>query len=150
MTAVTVVSQIAAPVERVFEVFTDIEHGAQHVSNIKKIELLTPGGFSLGTRWLETREVLTQLTTAEMEVTAFEQNRTYTITHHKAGTRIEAVFTFEPNAGGTKVSVEYELDSHGLPPGLLAPVGWFVAGTVQDAISHDLRDLKEFAEPSKG
>ena len=48
------------PVEQVFELFTDIQHGAEHVSNIQKIELLTPGVFELATRWLETREVLGQ------------------------------------------------------------------------------------------
>ena len=146
MTTVTVDTQVAAPVERVFEVFTDLEHGAERVSNIQKIQVLTTGGFELGTRWLETREVLGQFDSAEMEVTAFERNRTYTITHHKAGTRIDTVFTFEPVENGTKVRIELSLDSHGLPPGLLAPLGWAIAGKVRDVISHDLADLKESME----
>ena len=146
MTTVTVATTVAAPVERVFEVFTDLEHNADRVSNIKEIEILTTGGFELGARWLETREVLTQLDSAEMEVTAFERNRTYTITHHKAGTRIDTVFTFEPVDGGTRARIEFSLDSHGLPPGMLAPLGWAIAGTVRDVISHDLADLKESLE----
>ena len=146
MTTVTVATTVAAPVERVFEVFTDLEHGAERVSNIQKIQVLTTGGFELGTRWLETREVLGQTDSAEMEVTAFEQNRTYTITHHKAGTRIDTVFTFEPFEHTTKVRIEFVLDSHGLPPGLLAPLGWAIAGKVRDVISHDLADLKESLE----
>lgn len=146
MTTVTVDSQVAAPVTRVFEAFTDLEHGAERVSNIRKIEILTTGGFVLGTRWLETREVLGQLDSAEMEVTAFEQNRTYTITHHKAGTRIDTVFTFEPVDGGTQVRLEFKLDSHGLPPGLVTPLGWAIAGKVRDALSHDLADLKASME----
>ena len=60
MATVKVSSQIAAPVERVFQMFTDIEHGAEHVTNIKKIETLTTGPFSLGTRWQETRAPTTQ------------------------------------------------------------------------------------------
>jgi uncharacterized protein YndB with AHSA1/START domain len=146
MTTVTVNTQVAAPVERVFEVFTDLEHGAQRVSNIQEIEVLTTGGFHLGTRWRETREVLTQIDSAEMEVTAFERNRTYTITHHKAGTRIDAAFTFEPCGDGTKVQVEFVLDSHGLPPLLLAPLGWVTAGKVRDVITRDLADLKASLE----
>ena len=146
MTTVTVETQVAAPVERVFEVFTDLEHGPEHVSNIKKIEVMTTGGFALGTRWLETREVLGRLDSAEMEVTAFERNRTYTITHHKAGTRIDAVFTFEPAEGGTKVRITYALESHGLPPGLLAPLMWASANKVRDVISGDLADLKASTE----
>jgi uncharacterized protein YndB with AHSA1/START domain len=58
MTTVTVSSQIAAPVERVFQLFTDVEHGPAHVSGIKKIEMLTPGHFKLGTRWRETRDIV--------------------------------------------------------------------------------------------
>jgi uncharacterized protein YndB with AHSA1/START domain len=146
MTTVTVATTVAAPVERVFQVFTDLEHGSERVSNIQEIKVLTPGGFELGTRWLETREVLGQLDSAEMEVTAFERNRTYTITHHKAGMRIDAVFTFEPVQAGTKVRIEFVLDSHGLPPGMLAPLGWAIAGKVRDVISRDLADLKESME----
>ena len=146
MTTVMVDTQVAAPVERVFAVFTDLEHGAERVTNIHEIKLLTTRGFGLGTRWLETREVLGQLDSAEMEVTAFERNRTYTITHHKGGMGIDAVFTFEPSKDGTKVRVEFLLDGHGLPPGLSAPVGWAIAGKVRDVISRDLADLKESLE----
>lgn len=146
MTTVTVATQIGAPVEQVFKVFTDLEHSAGRVSNIREIEVLTPGGFELGTRWLETREVVGKLDSAEMEVTAFERNRTYTITHHKAGGRIDTVFTFEPFKDGTKVGIEFTLESHGLPPGLLAPLGWAIAGKVRDVISRDLADLKESME----
>jgi uncharacterized protein YndB with AHSA1/START domain len=146
MTTVTVDTVVAAPVQQVFAVFTDLEHSAERVSNIQKVELLTPGGFELGTRWLETREVLGHLDSAEMEVTAFEQDRTYTITHHKAGTRIDAVFTFEPLGASTKVQIAFALDSQGLPPGLLAPVMWASAGKVRDVLSGDLADLKAAIE----
>jgi uncharacterized protein YndB with AHSA1/START domain len=146
MTTVTVHTRVAAPVERVFAVFTDLEHGAQRVSNIQEIELLTTGVFGLGTRWLETREVLTQMASAEMEVTAFEPNRTYTITHHKAGTRIDTAFTFEPCEDGTNVRVECGLDGHGLPPGVSALLGWASSGKLRDVISRDLADLKASVE----
>jgi uncharacterized protein YndB with AHSA1/START domain len=147
MTTVSVVTQVAAPVGQVFEMFTDLEHSAERVSNIREIEVLTTAGrFELGTRWLETRNVLGQLDTAEMEVTAFEANRTYTITHHKAGTRIDTKFTFEPFESSTNVRIEFNLESHGLPPGLLAPMGWAIAGKVRDVISNDLADLKASVE----
>jgi uncharacterized membrane protein len=146
MTTVTVDAQVAAPVDRVFQVFTDLEHGAERVSNIQEIAVLTIGGFELGTRWLETREVLGQVASAEMEVTAFERNRTYTITHHKAGVRIDTVFTFEPVEDRTEVRIAFAVESHGLPPGLLAPLAWISAGKVRDVISRDLADLKESME----
>lgn len=150
MPTVTVSNQIAAPVEKVFSLFTDIERAAKHVKGIKKIEMLTPREFGLGSRWLETREVLGRLDTAEMEVTSFEKNRTYTISHHKGGQRIGAsidtVFSFEPSGDGTKVTIEFDLESPGMPPGILVPLGWAIAGKVRDVLAHDLADLKESAE----
>src|SRR5687767_11006750 len=146
MTTVTVATVVAAPVEQVFDVFTDVEHSAGRVTNIQKIEMLTVGAVRLGSRWLETRAVLGQQDTVEMEVTAFEHNRTYTITHHKAGARIDAVFVFSPADGQTRVEIEFILESHGLPPGALAPVRWAMASKVRDVIGQDLEDLKAFIE----
>jgi carbon monoxide dehydrogenase subunit G len=146
MASVTVSNNIAAPVEQVFQQFTDIEQGSANVSGIKKIEMLTPGKIHLGARWLETREVLGRLDSAEMEITAFERNRMYTITHHKAGVRIDTTFWFEPSGNGTKVSVEFELEAGGVPPGLLAPLGWAIGGKVERVLSHDLADLKHSIE----
>jgi carbon monoxide dehydrogenase subunit G len=142
MATVAVSNEIAAPLDRVFQTFTDIEHGPAHVSGIKKLEMMTPGPIHVGTRWLETREVMGRLDTAEMEITAFERNRMYTITHHKVGLRIDTTFWFEPSGNGTKVTVEFDLDSGGFPPGLLAPLGWAIAGKVEKVLSHDLADLK--------
>lgn len=146
MATITVSSEIKAPVDRVFTAFTDIEHGREHVSNIKDTALLTPGPFSLGTRWREMREVLGRLDEAEMEVTAFERNRTYTISHHKAGVRIDTVFAFEPAPAGTKVSIEFAFHNEGLPPGLLSPLEWAISGRVREVLAHDLADLKESVE----
>jgi carbon monoxide dehydrogenase subunit G len=149
MTTVSVTTEIAAPLERVFDVFTDLEQSAARVSNIQKIELLSVGEFKLGTRWLETREVLGRTDTAEMEVTAFEQPRTYTVTHHKGGARIDAVFTFEPRGDATRVQIEFALGGPGLPPGMLAPVRWAIADRVRDVIAQDLDDLKGFIEQQR-
>jgi len=41
------------------------------------------------------------------------------------------------------VTVELRLTGSGLPPGLLAPIEWAIAGTVRDVLSQDLSDLKE-------
>ena len=108
--------------------------------------MMTPGRFGLGTKWLETREVLGLTDSAEMEVTSFERDKTYTITHHKGGVRIDTVFWFEPVGDATKVTVEFEIESDGLPPGLLAPINWAIGGKVRDVLGHDLADLKTSLE----
>lgn len=149
MTTVTISNQIAAPVQHVFDLFTNVEQAAQHVSGIKAIEMLTPGPFGLRTRWRETREVLGRLDSADMEITAFDRLRTYTITHYKGAAKIDTVFLFEPSGEDTKVSIQFTLDSQGLPPGLLSPLGWMIAGKVRDVIGNDLTDLKQLAESQR-
>ena len=146
MPTVTVSDYIEAPVEEVFRRFTDVEHGAGYVSGIKDIEMLTTGPVRLGTRWRETRDVMGVSDSAEMEITSFERNRTYTITHHKAGLQIATTFWFEPAKTGTKVSAEFELDRGGIPPGILAPLGWAIGGQVTRVLSHDLADFKHAIE----
>jgi len=146
MATIRVSREIAAPVDKVFSMFTDVEHGTDNVSGIKSVEMMTFGPLRLGSRWRETREVLGREDEAEMEITAFEQNHTYTITHHKAGVRVDTVFTFEKVPAGTKVSVEFGLNPQGLPPALLAPLEWAIAGKVRDVLSHDLIDLKTSIE----
>ena len=146
MTPITVTDILAAPVEDVFKAFTDLEHQAGRVSGIKGIEVLTTGGFRLGTRWRETREVLGRTDDAEMEVTQFAQNAGYTITHEKAGVRIDTVFAFTPAGDGTKVSITFSLENQGLPPGLLTPVSWAIAGKVKEILGKDLTDMKKAIE----
>lgn len=146
MTPITVTDTLAAPVDDVFRAFTDLEHQAGRVSGIKGIEVLTTGGFRLGTRWRETREVLGRIDDAEMEVTQYEQNAGYTITHEKAGVRIDTVFAFAPAGDGTRVSITFNLENQGLPPGLLTPVSWAIAGKVKEALGKDLTDMKKAIE----
>jgi len=147
MSTVTVSTHIAAPVDEVFAVFTDLDRVASRVSDIKAVEPLTTGAFHLGTRWRETREVLGRLDSAEMEVTAFERNHGYTISHHKAGVHINTVFDFTPSGDGTDVSVAFTMANDGVPPGLLAPLGWAIDGKVHEVLARDLADLKKAAEP---
>ena len=146
MPKLRVTNEIAAPVEDVFNLFTDIENAAERVSAIQEIKVMSTGPFNLGTRWNETREVLGRIDNAQMEITSFERNKAYTVTHHKGGVRIDTIFTFEPSASGTNVSIEFELNSQGLPPGLLSPLEWAVGGKVRHALSDDLDDLKQSIE----
>jgi len=146
MTTVTVATRIGSPVERVFELFTEIERSSERVSGIRKIEVMTSGGFRLGTRWMETREIIGRKVTEEMEVTAFERNRTFTITNDTRGMRIDAEFRFAPANRATAVSVELTLDPQSFSAKLFFPIGWALAGNIRDAIARDLDDLKRAAE----
>ena len=152
MAKVKVSSEVKAPVERVFELFTDIEHAADRVSGIKKIEVMSTGPFNLGYRWTETREVMGRLDNAAMEISAFERNRSYTITHHKGG-----VF-------GQRCAHRHHLhvraSAHWFQGALfslsctqracrqatLLPLEWAIGGKVRHVLSEDLDDLMRAVE----
>lgn len=146
MVTVTVANKIAAPVDRVFSLFTDLDHCAGLVKGIKKIDVLTPGPFGLRTRWLETREVLGRDVTEELEVTAFEMNHAYTVTNDVHGARMDTHFTFEPHGAGTEVNVVFQAAPHTFLSMLVSPLGWTLAGTVRRALEDEVRDYKRVAE----
>lgn len=149
LTRVLVSVWINAPLARVFDLFTDVEHASEHVSAIAAVEMLSVGPFGLGARWRESRRILRRLDTAEMEVTSFERYRTYTISHHKGGIGIETVFAFEAAGDCTHVTIEFGLDGGGLPPGFLTPLSWAIAGKVRRLLEHDLTDLKRHLEGAR-
>ncbi len=149
MTTVTVTSHIAAPVDHVFSYFTDLDHLTERVHGIKKVELLSTGGFNLRTRWRETRHVLGRDISEEMEITAFDRNHGYTITAHDRGAQMDTVFSFEPKNAGTDVTIEFNFDTRTLPARLMAPIGWAMTGKIRDAMTHDLHDLKNAVEAAE-
>jgi hypothetical protein len=129
-------TEIRMPVVHVFRKFADIEQRPATISAITKIDMLTPGGARPGAWWRETRHVRGRDEDVEMEVTAFEQNRMYTITQHKTGARIDTTFRFAPAPGGTKVTVE-----------LLAPLECVLEDEVAAGLKQDLADLKRSLDP---
>ena len=145
-TTIAVAVDIAAPTYRVFDAFTDVERAAERVPSIKRVELLTPGSFALGTRWRETRDVSGHLAITEMEVIAFEQDQTYVLSRDEAGVPVEIVFSFEWAGTGTRVLVEFTLDRAGGSPGCQSPLGWAIAGNLRDLIDRDLTELKAHLE----
>ena len=60
--------------------------------------------------------------------------------------RIDTVFAFAPAGDGTKVSITFSLENQGLPPGLLTPVSWAIAGKVKEILGKDLTDMKKAIE----
>jgi hypothetical protein len=116
------------------------------VSGITKIETLTTGRFSLGTRWRETREVLG--CGASMTRRWRSLPSSGTAGTRSSITRLAFASTRSsrsgPVPGGTKVSIEFGPGQ--LVPGLLSPLEWAIAGKVRDVLTRDLSDLEEAIE----
>ncbi len=146
MTDNAVEKQIRAPREEVFRVASDFAGSADVVGDIVRVEMLTDGPTRVGTRWRETRRMGKREATADLEVTAFDPPRSYSVGCHMAGCRFHSEFTFEELDGGTRVRMTFE--TH--PEAFLAKVFGFAlrpmfAGCLK-TVAKDFDDLAEVVE----
>jgi uncharacterized protein YndB with AHSA1/START domain len=148
MQDVEVRRHVAAPVERVWALATDLTGSPQVIGGIQAVEVLTPGPFGVGTRWRETRIMFGRSATEEMTVTAVEPLRSYTTEAQGPGVRYVSTFRSVPGAdGGTDVTMAFG----GRPTTTVARVLGAVTGplarrAVAKALGGDLVDLATAAE----
>ena len=146
MATITVSKSIAAPSARVFELFADFENAAENVSGIKALELLNDGPVGVGTRFRETRVMFKKEAAEEMEVTAFEPDRSYTVACESCGCAYESRFDFVESGGGTEVTMTMNSRPLTFMAKLMSPLGALMAGTMKKCIDQDMEDLRAIAE----
>jgi len=137
---------IKAPPARVFELFTDIERAPEHVSGIKRVEVLTEGGVKPGMKWRETREFAGREATETLEITALEPNKSYRVDCDSHGAIWRSDFRFTPDGDGTRVDLEMRCLPQTLKAKIMSPLSLLFAGMLKKAIRQDLDDLKRAAE----
>lgn len=148
MQDVEVRRHVAAPVQRVWDVATDLAGSPEVIRGIDAVEVLTPGPFGAGTRWRETRTMMGRSATEEMTVTAVEPARSYRVEAAGRGAHYVSTFAFAPSAdGGTDVTTTFG----GRPTStvarflgaITAPLG---RRAVTRALEQDLDDIAAAAE----
>jgi uncharacterized membrane protein len=148
MQDVEVRRHVTAPVQRVWDVATDLAGSPEVVRGIDAVEVLTPGPFGVGTRWRETRTMMGRSATEEMTVTAVEPQRSYRVEAASRGAHYVSTFAFTPSAdGGTDVTVTFG----GRPTSTVARVLGAVTAplgrrAVTRALEQDLHDIAVAAE----
>lgn len=147
MSRVEVEVQVAAPVERVFSLSTDVDGYAENVRGIDRVERLTEGPIGVGTRWRETRTMFGKSATEEMWITVFEPPRLVTVEASSHGAQYLSTFRFLPVEGGTRVSLEFSARPLTLAARVLSKLfGRAMFSSVAKALAADLEDLKRAAE----
>ena len=151
MASVKVSVTIAAPVERVFEVMTDLENAPNRVSGIKSLELLTPKPVGSGTRFRETRVMFGKEATEEMEITRFDPPRSYTVEAESHGTHYTSVLTFTPRGNSPQPMTDVDMTFEGRPLTTMSKVMGavmmpFFRKACEKAMAQDLHDLKKAIE----
>lgn len=146
--AVSVSRTVEAPIERVWEIATDLQSMPETMSAITGVEVLEGGdAFAVGTRWRETRMMMKREETEEMAVTAVEPGQSYTVEADNHGVHYTSVFTFAPaGTGRTEVTMTFM----GTPQGRQNPIqrllGKLGLRVVRKSLEKDLADLASAAE----
>jgi len=147
MATVTTSRVIHAPVERVWEVFSDIAHGAEHMTAITSLEVLTDQPFGPGYRWRETRRVFGRDATEEMWVSAAQAPHFYEVAAESHGSKYLSRFDFRGHPQGTEVVHTFTGEPTGLVTKVIgAATGWLLKGTLVKQLQDDLADLAAVCE----
>ncbi len=148
MPEIKVTREISAPPDRVWSVLTDLDAAPQMISGIEAVERLDGGGeFRVGTRWQETRTMFGRQATEEMEVTALDEGRSYTVEADGHGAHYTSTITVEPAAAGSRVVMTFAGEPQGTVAKVLAAtVGRLFQGATRKALAKDLDDVASAAE----
>lgn len=149
MKPIVVTRHIAAPPGCVEALLTDIEHSADRLSGITKIEMLSEGPFGVGTRWRETRVMFGKEATEEMVVTEYVPGDHYSVAAESCGSQYRSVLRWEPHGEGTNVAMEFGATPVSLFAKLMSPLMGFMKKTLVKCIETDLDDLACAAESTQ-
>ncbi|WP_062076609.1 SRPBCC family protein [Demequina globuliformis] len=140
---------VAAPVETVFAVLTDLDSAVEVISAIRKVERLEGDGYEVGTRWRETRKMFGAEASEVMEVTGVNAPESTTVGSLSHGVYYTTEFRVEPEADGAVLTCAFT----GAPrdQSLMQRWGWtlFGAGGMKasrKALEADLADIAKEAE----
>jgi carbon monoxide dehydrogenase subunit G len=150
MASINVTRRIEAPPQQVFEALSDLRNAADRVSGITRIEMLTDGEIGVGTRFRETRVMFKREATEEMEVTAFEPGRGYTLECNSCGCHYLSRISVAPDGSGTMVEMDTVARPVSVMARLMAPVSKLMMGPMRKCLEKDLDDIKTALEASAG
>ena len=122
MSELSASTHVAASLDEVFQVYTQIDKAAERIPEITSIEVLSDGPFGEGFRWRETRLMFKKEATEEMWVTGFDPPRSYTVEAESHGSHYGTLFTFEPIDEGTRVTWTFKATPRSLMAKILAPI----------------------------
>jgi carbon monoxide dehydrogenase subunit G len=123
----------------IFHFSLDPANAPKVVAGVTKLEQLSPGTMSVGTRFRETRVVNGKEAEAEMVLTRYDPPHGYTMSAELKGITVTYSYSFIPENGGTRVTLVCNVTASGLRK-LFAPV---VAAVMKKEDSTHLQNLKQ-------
>lgn len=147
MSTLTVNLQVNAPIEKVFEVFTELDKAEERIPGITKLELLTEGPVGVGTRWRETRVMFKKEAAEEMWITGFHPPSRYMVEANSHGMLYETLFEFDASGSGTQVTWTFTGTPQTLGTKMMGPIlGLVFNGVMKKCMNQDMEALKAVCE----
>ena len=144
--SVTVSRTVAAPVETVWAVATDLTAAPETLTGVTRVEVLEGEIFGVGTLWRETRNMMGREATEEMVVTAATAPSSYTVEADNHGVHV-STFAFAPlGANRTEVTMTFAGTPTAPQNPLVKLMGRFGLRMVRKTLEQDLADLARAAE----
>ena len=143
---VRVSKHIAAPIDVVFNVFSDITKIEDRIDGITKVEILSDVTSGVGTRWRETRVMFGREATEEMEISTLTPNQSYEVVASSHGMDYHTIYTFKEQGGGTLVEMVFSGKPISLTAKLMTPLGFLMKGTTRKLLDADMDNLKALCE----
>lgn len=138
---------IKAPMEKVFEYFSDIQKAEERIEGINKIEILSDEKSGAGLKWRETRTMFGKEATEIMWITDFNPPVTYSVEAESHGMKYHSTYTFDQEGDNTMVEMVFEGTPVSLWAKISAPLfGVVFKGATKKALQKDMHDLKKLLE----
>ena len=134
--------RISRPPKDVFDFITTPNNAPKVVPSVKSMVKLTEGPVRVGARYGETRLMDGKEQHAELEVVAYEPNEKYAMKNVTEGIETVYLYTFHPEAGGTRVDLVCEVKAGGLKK-LMLPI---VVSILKKEDGDHLQRLKKVLE----
>jgi uncharacterized protein YndB with AHSA1/START domain len=132
---------IAAPVQQVWSVLTDVERTPEWSTSMTSVQRLDDGPFGVGSR---VRIEQPRLPAAVWEVTELTPERSFTWATSRAGVTTSASHVLEPTDNGTRATLV--LDQAGLLAGV---VGLLLGSLTRRYVDTELAGLTARSEASR-
>ena len=133
---------IERPVEDVWAFCIKPENDTRWRSDLLKSEFTSSGPVSVGSTGRQVAQFLGRRVETDWEVTAFEENRTYSFKTTSGSVRPEGTFTLTTKGNGTTVSMYLQVEIGGVFK-LAEPT---VGGMARKQMESDLTNLKDLLE----
>lgn len=133
--------------EAVWAAITDIEHAAEIVSGIEKIEILEkPANGLVGLKWAETRLLFDKPATVEKWITDAVENEYFKTKAEDGGFIFLTTNRISENSDGMTLTGLHDTQPQGFVPKLKSMPMFLFKGVIKKAILQDLNDIKSAVE----